>query len=456
MPGFSNTLLIEGSFYELAEELAQYLDTLQKTDGANTITSEISPQLTSIRQLESDDQPPNDAQKAQIIKEREAILGVLVPRSSVLNTAPEKELLAAYNLLIHLMYQVPKFENHLARLCKFLSEPFPISSQFGPSLQVTILTTLFNTISSSNPVRYRVFMVLLEVVQKTSNSAAFEALKPQLNTNMPKWLGAWALDSEDTQHLYEEIADVAQSFGDLNMSYEYLLKALEVIPPSEASSEDSQELASRILKAAFSNPSVYDFTPLTASDSIQALRKSDPSLFELLEILAGDDYSTYQDFLETNSLDSLSLSSASSVIDTKMRLLTLASLAAASSNRSVPYSHISSSLQVPREDVEMWVIDTIRAGLVEGKLSQLKGEFLVQRATYRVFGEKQWTEIQGRLMVWRRSLEGVLGVIRTEKEKYLREGLTQDGQANGYSGGGDRRQPRGQRMQTRDMDFGGD
>merc|ERR1711939_372287 len=138
-----------------------------------------------------------------------------------------------------------------------------------------------------------------------------------------------------------------------------------------------------------------DFTPLTASDAIQALRKTDSALFDLLEVFSSDDYSAFVDFLETNELSSLGFpESAGGILSKKIRLLTLASIAASTPTRSVPYSTISSALQIPAEDVEMWVIDTIRAGLVEGKLSQLRQEFSVQRATYRVFGEKQWAEIQ--------------------------------------------------------------
>ena len=111
----------------------------------------------------------------------------------------------------------------------------------------------------------------------------------------------------------------------------------------------------------------------------------------------------------------------------------------------------------------MWVIDTIRAGLVEGKLSQLKQEFLIQRTTYRVFGEKQWSEIQGRLMVWRRSLESVLGIVKGEKEKFLREqaaeaaGAVQSGQGQTSAWGENRRGGRGprqqQHQQPREVDF---
>lgn len=98
------------------------------------------------------------------------------------------------------------------------------------------------------------------------------------------------------------------------------------------------------------------------------------------------------------------------------------------------------ALQVPSEDVEIWVIDTIRAGLVEGKLSQLNQVFLVHRCSYRVFGEKQWVEVQGRLDTWRASLEGVLGVVRGERERMVRErereGREVEGKVNGFGGGG--------------------
>jgi translation initiation factor 3 subunit M len=219
------------------------------------------------------------------------------------------------------------------------------------------------------------------------------------------------------------VADVAEATGHHDLHYKYLLDALETISPDSSSEPEAQDLAKRTLRTALTNPNVTDFTPLTANDAIQAVRKSDSNLFDLLEIFSSDDYSSYTDFLETNDLSSLGIPEENAeVLSNKIRLLTLASIAASSTTRSIPYSTIASALQIPGKDVEMWVIDAIRSGLVEGKLSQLKQEFLVQRATYRVFGEKQWAEIQGRLMVWRRSLETVLSVVKTERERFAREG----------------------------------
>lgn len=308
------------------------------------------------------------------------------------------------------------------------------------------LSTIFNVLPLASEARYHVFLAILKVIKATSSVQSFDALIPQLETNIPNWLAAWQLDDEDARSLYVAIADVASAMGNQDLTYTYLLSALETIPPDAAAEGESQELAKRTLRVALTNPSVTDFTPLTTSDAVVALRRSDSNLFDLLEIFSSDDYSAYLDFLETNELSTLEIpDSAAEVLSNKIRLLTLAAIAASSQTRSVPYSTIASKLQIPSEDVEMWVIDTIRAGLVEGKLSQLKQEFLVQRATYRVFGEKQWAEIQGRLMVWRRSLESVLAVVKSEREKFLREGVGgADGAGvNGYGADGEGQFQRG-------------
>ena len=212
----------------------------------------------------------------------------------------------------------------------------------------------------------------------------------------------------------------------------------------DVSSQESHDLAIKALKAALIHPSQFDFQDLTSVDSIQGLKESEPEWFELLEIFNAellDDYNdfleSHDDFLENNGLPA-------SVLHRKMRLLTLASLAASTPSRSLPYQHISRSLQIPEEEVEVWVIDVIRAGLVEGKLSQLNQTFLIHRSTYRVFGEKQWQEVQGRLDTWRTSLEGVLGVVRAERLKMLgereREAREVEGKINGFAGGDRRRQ----------------
>ncbi|MCJ1339976.1 hypothetical protein MMC09_005269 [Bachmanniomyces sp. S44760] len=427
MPGPSNTLLIEGSFEELTDELAHYIDEIKKKQGEEntSVQAEITPLL-------------EQGQKDDALKK-------LVNGSTILNAAPEKEFIAAYNLLVHLVRQSPNLDRFLPKICQNLSQPITSSPANGPGLALSVLTTIFNILPSDNDTRYHVFLAILRVVR---SSSTFENLKSQLQ-NLDSWIAQWETDEEDQRKLYLGIADVAEESGEVEQAYLYLLRALRTLTLDEASSEEARSLASRALKSALSHPTHYDFQDLIALDPIQALRKSDATSFELLEIFSSellDDYTDFKDehdgWIEEQGLDD-------AILYRKMRLLTLASLAASTSTRSLPYQHIAKALQIPSEDVEMWVIDVIRAGLVEGKLSQLNSTFLIHRSTYRVFGEKQWTEVQGRLDTWRSSLEGILSVVRLEREKVIREKERElrelDGRVNGNSGGvgmGGGRRPR--------------
>jgi translation initiation factor 3 subunit M len=72
MPGPTTTLLIEGTFEELAEELAQYLDNLKKSGGDESASTE-----TTVKELLQENKK-DDALKQ------------LVMGAQVLNSAPEK------------------------------------------------------------------------------------------------------------------------------------------------------------------------------------------------------------------------------------------------------------------------------------------------------------------------------------------------------------------------------
>ena len=300
------------------------------------------------------------------------------------------------------------------------------------------MTTIFNILAPDNDSRYHVFLAILRIVR---NSSSFEALRPQLQ-NIDSWLAAWESDEEDQRKLYTTISDLADDAGDRDTSYTYLLRALKTFPTEEVGSDEARALATKALKAALSDPTHFDFFDLTALDPIQALRRSDALLFEFLEIFSSELLDDYSDFRDSNEGWVEQQGFDTDILYRKMRLLTLASLAASTPSRSLPYAQIATSLQIPNEDVEMWVIDVIRAGLVEGKLSQLNQTFLIHRSTYRVFGEKQWTEVQGRLDTWRGSLETVLAVVRAEREKMVkekeREAKDADGKVNGGGMGGAR------------------
>jgi len=334
----------------------------------------------------------------------------------------------------------------LPKICQNLSAPITSSPQNGGGLALSILSTIFNTTAPNSEIRYHVLLAILRVIRATSN---FETLRPQLK-QLDKWLEAWETDDEDSRKLYLAVSDVANDAGETEQAYTYLIRALRTFPSDDVSSQEARDLSLRALKSALTNPTHFDFQDLTSLDSVQALRNSDPVYFQLLEIFNSDLLDDYNDFkdehdgwVEESGLDGAAL-------NRKIRSLTLASMAAsAGQTRSLPYDKIAKALQVPSEDVEMWVIDVIRAGLVEGKLSQMNKTFLIHRSTYRVFGDNQWREVASRLDMWRNSLVGVLQVIQSEKQRFLQEKEDEAQKADqkydgsrGFVRGNQRKQPR--------------
>ncbi|KAK5806891.1 hypothetical protein VI817_001149 [Penicillium citrinum] len=80
MPAPTTTLLIEGSFSELAEEFANYVDSIRKE---GSLQSEIAPLLQPIRQQEQAEGEPDRKQYDEVLKK-------IVASATALNGAPEK------------------------------------------------------------------------------------------------------------------------------------------------------------------------------------------------------------------------------------------------------------------------------------------------------------------------------------------------------------------------------
>lgn len=211
----------------------------------------------------------------------------------------------------------------------------------------------------------------------------------------------------------------------------------------------------RAVKMAILSSTYFLFQDLRAIPSVQALSDSHPVYSQLLDIFAEQDLEDYNDFneehegwVEEEKLDHEKL-------HRKMRLLTFASLAAATPSREIEYAKITKALRIPQEEIEMWAIDVIRAGLVEGKLSQQRSMFLVHKVTYRVFGQKQYQELATRVDHWRSTLQSVLGVLQQEQAnaKAQREREQQELERklnNTGMGGPDRRRQQRERTDNDD------
>ncbi|KAL5614347.1 uncharacterized protein BROUX77_000184 [Berkeleyomyces rouxiae] len=372
----ASLVFVEGSFEELALEMADFL----------RIADEVKPLVDN--------------------KATEDVLAKLVKASSSLTSVPESNFTAAANLMIYLVFQSADPKKHLPTLCSAFSKPVANSIN-GVGLSLNALTTIFNLLPASNPVRFR---VLIEILKYLKQGGMWENLRPYLEF-LPAWIQDWGLTGEQQRQVYEETAEVAKEAGHDEESFQYVLKAMRTFNPDsneELASEPAQRLALSAVKAALLSNTHFLFQELRSIPAVQSLSDSHPAYAQLLEIFAEQDLEDYNDFndehkgfLESEALDT-------QILHRKIRLLSFSSLAAATPNREIPYSAIVKALQIPDDEVELWTIDAIRVGLVEGKLSQQKSVFLVHKVTFRVFSIRQWRELSTRVDQWKTTLRSVL------------------------------------------------
>lgn len=173
-------VFIDGSFADLAQELAEYL----------SIGADIQPLLAENKK--------DDALKKLILA------------STALNASPEKEFTAAYNLLIYLVMQSPNVNILLPKVCENLRRPITSSPINGPGLALNLLTTLFNMLDSTNAVRFNVFQAIIQLVKA---NGLFEILRPQLK-KLDAWVEDWEIAEEDQRELFAKISDVAEDAGE--------------------------------------------------------------------------------------------------------------------------------------------------------------------------------------------------------------------------------------------------
>lgn len=183
-------VFIDGTFEDLADELAGYIDNVKKVNEAEGVRAEIKPLLAA--------------------NKKDDVLKKLVTAAPALNGAPEKEFTAAYNLLVYLIVQSPNVNMFLPKVCENLSRPIVSSPLNSSGLALSVLTTVFNLLDPENEVRFNVFQAILQLVKK---SGLYEMLRPQLK-KLDTWIEEWDIDEEDQRKLFVQVADVAAEVGE--------------------------------------------------------------------------------------------------------------------------------------------------------------------------------------------------------------------------------------------------
>lgn len=216
----------------------------------------------------------------------------------------------------------------------------------------------------------------------------------------------------------ESIAAKLQEADQGIKAYEFFLTHLRFLSTltmsgQGSSSSETKAAAEKTIVAALDLVNVFDFEELSQIEAVKNVQ-SEP-IGKLLQIFIQGNSKDWNEWKSANSTEVEKLHLSVEVLERKIRLLDLAALCSRSVSSEVSYAEIAKTLGIEVDEVEVWVIDVIRVGLVSGKLSQVNQSLRVYKSVYRSFGLDQWKLLESRLSTWEDSITSILNVIAESK-----------------------------------------
>ncbi|KAI0677204.1 PCI-domain-containing protein [Trametes maxima] len=395
----SISIFAEGTFEEQVLELVTYLARSIPEEGRAAF---IQPFQDSLNTPEGQKPIEEDAER------RRKTLSTVLNEVKGLGDGSEKEIEGFFNLLFsHFLTLFPldssETRAHLDSLLKTI-----VSTSDHTSTKYRVLSNLFNAIPRQSPLRLAVYQSLLDLAS-SNDELEFLGIS---ETEVDKWLSEWEISSEEKSSFLKLLVHAFTKANNATVAYHYQLSYVRSLPPA---SPAAQEAAISAVASALRLPSYFDFDSLFRLDAVVAAK--DHELFSLLRIFLNEGLPQYKAWADSHSAALAKYELDGAQLERKIRLLTLATLGFQNTGRDVPYSTIATALQVEPSQVESWVIDVIRAGLLSGKLSQTAQTLRVTRATARAFEREQWELLEKRLQAWKTGLASVLEVVSASRKK---------------------------------------
>lgn len=169
-------------------------------------------------------------------------------------------------------------------------------------------------------------------------------------------------------------------------------------------------------------PSVIQFDDLLNFDTVKALEKtSAKELVGLCRVFLSGSVQDLRNFHKKNSKlfeehglvfqdedgkDAL----------TKIRLLTLATIAHGKSELALQEVADALELKEELDSVEPWVVRAISEGFIDGRIDQLNHKVLVKSSFQRKFEKDEWQFLDTKLTSWIDNLEDVIKFIGEQKQ----------------------------------------
>jgi len=275
-----------------------------------------------------------------------------------------------------------------------------------------ILMQLYN-LASDLETKFKLFCRIIEYVKKANMEHVVGTLVEHVEESMEEWK-QMNNNNGSERNVYLEIANLLSGMGGKEeKAMEFMLKYLATFENSESALGESSAAAKDAI-ASFIRLKTSFSCDLLDYKAIQALKSSNGKVFELLEIFLTKDVSDYLAFAKSNGavLKDLGLNEEETL--TKMRLMSLGGIR--NGGGEVSYKEICDKLKIDSKECEEWVVRGISSGLVDAKLDQVREVCIITRATQRVFGRDQWSELKNSLSNWSENLQSMKTLLSTSED----------------------------------------
>ena len=335
--------------------------------------------------------------------ETELLLAKLIDQTEdVLQAEREADAEGCFQAMVPILFTLHDAEQQ-ARLIRRIIFALTASDSSRVTLRLRVLVSVFNLMVSAEA-KHELLTAILTYGLRSGQAAAVAKYCSRVDA----WADAWGLSKEHRRAAFLAAIDVLRAVeNQASETLRFQIKYLETFTGEDFPAE-VLALASDVLLVGVSSPvsSYKDRNTLLQSFSKYASHPTLGPLVELLRILCEGSLDDYRKFAAGHSEMMASKGIAEKSTEHAMRLLCLCSLA--ESEPQLSYGRVAEVLQVPLEEVELWVVEAVANGLLEATVDQVPEVVTVSRCIHRSFGREQWLALQQRLAVWRRNVAGLV------------------------------------------------
>lgn len=329
----------------------------------------------------------------------------------------DKEFEPAFYLLVYLLHELEgaSFEELLQKdstVVKLLIEATPPQvpslrdrRSLKPTTILSVINTFFNYLPANSPTRVYLVELIFNIVAKTNID--FALVQSAIGDNLVSWLEAAGSSEAEIKRLF---------WFFIKLDTAFTLKSLQLIKAFTSHFSLSLTELHDLINFALSS-SVVDVSFLVNNNVASALQanSSDDLTQTFIRYTSGELVTTAPGIL-------------TETVHAKSKILALAKFFVQSDDtgkNSFRYSDIPTELVSSSVEFEKLLIDSIKAGVIEGKLNQVDETFYLVRVNRFVLAgdhEKiahDWETVKKSLVQWKESLNNINEIVKNAKDNIV-------------------------------------